>query len=126
MPAPKLRLFLRVMVEKHPLLGPGRADLLDAIDRTGSISAGAREMGMSYRRAWMHVSGLAEALGAPVVETAQGGRQGGGALLTQAGRTVLHAYRRIMRKAESAAARDLEELARSFPIRDPDEKPRRR
>lgn len=109
---PRLRLFLRVIAGERRMIGPGRAELLERIDRTGSIAAAAREMGMSYRRAWLHVEDLARQVGTPVVETAQGGRRGGGALLSEAGRTLLHAYRRMQHTAERALGPDLARLER--------------
>lgn len=106
------RLFVRVIVGNRRLIGPGRADLLDQLDRTGSISAAARAMRMSYRRAWLHIDDLSHQLGRPIVETAQGGRRGGGAVLTETGRTLLNAYRRMQKRACDAAERDLEALVR--------------
>jgi molybdate transport system regulatory protein len=108
----EVRLFLRVIVDKRRLIGPGRANLLESIDRTGSIAAAAREMHMSYRRAWLHVDDLARQIGSPVVETAQGGSRGGGAILSEAGRTLLHAYRRMQRRTERELAADLERMRR--------------
>ena len=104
------RLFLRVMDGPRRVLGPGRAELLEQIDRTGSISAAARQIGMSYRRAWLLLQSLSEQIGQPVIETAQGGRRGGGALLSERGRALLHLYRRIERTAERAVAGDLAKL----------------
>ena len=75
-------------------MGPGKADLLDAIAATGSISAAAREMGMSYRRAWMLVDTMNACFRLPLVETVKGGADGGGATLTATGWTALRAYRR--------------------------------
>lgn len=111
-PVTGCRLFLRVLDGERRVLGPGRAALLEQIDRTGSISAAARQMGMSYRRAWLLVQDLSERVGEAVVETAQGGRRGGGALLSERGRALLHLYRRIERAAESAVADDLARLDR--------------
>ena len=82
------------------MLGPGKAALLDGIARTGSISAAGREMGMSYKRAWMLVETLNAMFRAPLVESARGGAGGGGATLTETGQQVLALYRGI----EAAAA----------------------
>ncbi|MDQ1831203.1 winged helix-turn-helix domain-containing protein [Massilia scottii] len=84
-------------------MGPGKADLLDAIARTGSISAAARAMGMSYRRAWLLVDVMNRSFGAPLVRSAAGGSQGGGASVTGMGLEVLTHYR-AMQAAASAAA----------------------
>jgi len=83
-------------------MGPGKADLLDAIATTGSISGAARSMNMSYRRAWLLVDVMNRAFREPLVRSAAGGAQGGGAEVTDAGRAVLAAFRAM--EAASAAA----------------------
>ena len=88
-------------------MGPGKAELVERIDRTGSISAAARGMGMSYRRAWQLVEALNEAFREPVVETAIGGRRGGGAQVTRFGERLVARFRAMERKASSAIAADL-------------------
>ncbi|MFL6247153.1 MAG: winged helix-turn-helix domain-containing protein [Thermoanaerobaculia bacterium] len=85
------------------ILGPGKADLLDAIARTGSIRAAAGELGMSYMRAWTLVRTMNAAFRAPLVEKERGGPAQGGAQLTAAGRKVLELYRRMEEKAAKAA-----------------------
>lgn len=92
-------------------MGPGKADLLEAIARHGSISAAAREMAMSYRRAWDLVDSLNHSFGHALVETATGGKSGGGASLTSAGHDVLKRYRRMESKAGAAIERELSEFA---------------
>ncbi|MBR0551007.1 winged helix-turn-helix domain-containing protein [Stakelama marina] len=76
-------------------MGPGKADLLDAIDREGSISRAAAAMGMSYRRAWLLVDSMNRCFTAPLVETHAGGGKASGARLSDTGRTVLTLYRRL-------------------------------
>lgn len=76
-------------------LGPGRAALLRAIDRSGSISAAARELGVTYRTAWNWVDAMGRAVGTPMVRTATGGRGGGGARLTPAGQAAIEALDRL-------------------------------
>src|SRR5256885_16876967 len=76
---PKIRILIGAIVA----IGPGRADLLSAIARTGSISAAAREMKMSYRRAWLLVEAMNVAFRRALVETLTGGRSGGGARGTE-------------------------------------------
>ena len=76
-------------------MGPGKADLLDAIVRAGSISGAARLMGMSYRRAWMLVDTMNRCFVSPLVETHPGGGQSAGACLTQAGIAALADYRTL-------------------------------
>jgi molybdate transport system regulatory protein len=89
-------------------MGPGRAQLLSLIDSTGSISAAAREMGMSYRRAWQLVEAINASFNRPVVITAVGGKSGGGAAVTSFGREVVALYRTMEEKASSAIAGDLD------------------
>jgi len=76
-------------------MGPGKAELLEAIDKTGSISAAGKTMKMSYRRAWMLVDVMNRCFAQPLVLTAKGGHQGGGAILTPFGKLVLERYRQV-------------------------------
>ncbi len=80
-------------------MGPGKADLLAAIAETGSISAAARAMRMSYRRAWLLVQTINACFDPPLVEAEKGGRTGGGARLTAAGAQVLARYEDTVRFA---------------------------
>lgn len=80
-------------------MGPGKADLLAAIEETGSISAAARRMRMSYRRAWLLVHTMNECFASPLVEAEKGGASRGGARLTTAGRKVLELYLETARLA---------------------------
>ena len=105
---PKIRILIGAVVA----IGPGKADLLDAIGRTGSISAAGREMGMSYRRAWMLVNVLNASFTKPVVSTVTGGEKGGGAQLTDFGVEVLRRYRAMETTAEQAVAAKLKQFAR--------------
>ena len=89
-------------------LGPGKADLLEAIAERGSISAAAVALGMSYRRAWVLVATMNELFARPLVATSA--RRRAGARLTADGRKVLALYRRIERSSLSAARRDLDAL----------------
>jgi molybdate transport system regulatory protein len=84
-------------------MGPGKADLLDAIERSGSISAAARAMGMSYRRAWMLVDAMNRCFAEPLVETHPGGGQQAGARVTAKGREVREAYRALVARANEGA-----------------------
>lgn len=91
--------------------GPGKAELLERIRDTGSISAAGRGMGMSYKRAWSLVEALNAMFRAPVVASARGGPGGGGAVLTATGAEVLARFRALEAAARAAAADDLAALA---------------
>ncbi len=106
-PPPDPRLRLRVVFGDGAMVGPGKADLLDLIRTTGSISAAGRAMGMSYKRAWGLVEELNAAFRAPLVASVRGGAQGGGARLTPEGEAVLAHYRAIEAKAAEAGAADI-------------------
>ena len=90
---PPARLRLRLLFGEDAMLGPGKADLLERIRDTGSISAAGRGMAMSYKRAWMLVEEMNAAFREPLVDSARGGPGGGGARLTSAGGQVLALYR---------------------------------
>lgn len=109
-PALRLRLVLAPGVE----LGPGKAELLEAIRDTGSIAAAGRRMRMSYQRAWELVAALNAGFRAPLVEAVKGGPKGGGAALTPLGAEVLAAYRRIAAAAEGAASAEVARLRRDL------------
>lgn len=87
--------FLRVYLSGDGMIGPGKAALLEGIARTGSITAAGRELGMSYKRAWMLVEAMNGMFRNPVVDSVRGGPGGGGAALTDTGRRVLALYREI-------------------------------
>ena len=112
----RLGLHLRVVLADGVVIGPGRADLLQAIGEHGSISAAGRAIGMSYKRAW----DLAEAVSSRfLIETSAGGAAGGGTRLTEAGEAVLAAYRRIEVAAADAVAQELQALTALLPGRRP-------
>ena len=96
---------IRVWVEceGEKILGPGRADLLELIDRHRSIAAAAKQMEMSYRRAWQLVQAVNAAAGEPFVEATTGGAGGGGASLTPRGREAVAEYRRLVDQLARAA-----------------------
>ena len=101
---------LRVAIEPGIAVGPGKADLLDAIAETGSISAAGRRLKMSYRRAWLLVDEMNNDFATPLVQAAKGGSQGGGAALTKSGQEVLTRYRNMERLCDDAVAADLKAL----------------
>lgn len=93
------------------MLGPGKIALLKAVQDTGSISAAARQLGMSYKRAWYLLNTLTQGFRRPVLEVARGGRRGGGARLTALGEALLTHYARIEAACAAAAAPHLAALA---------------
>ncbi len=99
--------FIRVRIASVSAIGPGKADLLEAIAETGSLSAASRRLRISYRRSWDLVKSLNESFRAPLVDLIKGGARGGGAHLTGTGREVLTLYRRMESAAEDAIATDL-------------------
>ena len=105
-------IFLRVKLTKDVNLGPGKAALLEHVAETGSISAAARAMKMSYRRAWLLIDELNTCFREPIVETAKGGKGGGGsAVLTPMGVQVMKRFRAMEAKSTKAIKADLEALA---------------
>ena len=98
---------LRVLLGAAIAIGPGKADLLDAIAVAGSISAAAKRMGMSYRRAWLLVDTMNGCFSGPLVASARGGAGGGGAKLTPLGVEVLARYRDMEAKALDSLDDDL-------------------
>jgi molybdate transport system regulatory protein len=104
------RLSIRIDLGPDHRLGPGKVRLLEAIAEHGSISGGARALGMSYRRAWMLVEAMNRGFGAAVVESQAGGRAGGGARLSNLGAEIVAAYRAVEQAAEDATAAALHRL----------------
>ncbi|MDP6786721.1 MAG: LysR family transcriptional regulator [Rhodospirillales bacterium] len=103
---------LRILIGAATSLGPGKADLLEAIVRSGSISAAARAMGMSYRRAWLLVDSMNRSFRQDLVVTATGGRGGGGSRVTPFGMDILVRYRRTEATASAAVADDVAAFAK--------------
>jgi len=101
--AASLKLKIQIMRGDEIAMGPGKADLLDAIEQTGSISAAGRALGMSYRRCWMLVEVMNRCWSAPLVETSAGGTKGGGAKVTDMGQNVLGHYRALQDHMTSAS-----------------------
>jgi molybdate transport system regulatory protein len=97
------RITLRLDFDAGRRLGPGKIALLEAIRSTGSISAAARALRMSYRRDWLLVEEVNHALREPAVAAEAGGRRGGGAAVTPAGERLVGLYRTIESHARSAA-----------------------
>jgi len=99
---PQCKIKVQIYCGDEIAMGPGKADLLDTIAREGSISAAGRALGMSYRRTWLLVDVMNRCWSGPLVETAMGGKQGGGARLTDLGRAVLRQYRALQDDLEAA------------------------
>ena len=99
---------------KEIALGPGKADLLDAIRRSGTISGAARDLGMSYRRAWLLVEAMNRCFSKPLVATSPWRRKG--AALTQEGERVLELYRRIEADSLQAVKRPLASLQKLLKV----------
>lgn len=114
---------VRVDLAPAGRLGPGKIDLLEAIEETGSISAAGRSMAMSYRRAWLLVDNLNQMFRQPLVEASPGGAKGGGARLTAMGREVVAHYRAIESKALKAASLHIDALQDAIAVPDPVEPP---
>jgi molybdate transport system regulatory protein len=98
---------LRILLGSSIAMGPGKADLLDAIGAAGSIAGAARRMDMSYRRAWLLVETMNHSFRAPLVQAERGGQRGGGARLTETGHEALRRYRAMEARAQKALARDM-------------------
>lgn len=109
--AESVSIKIRLHREGEVALGPGKADLLQAIDTHGSISAAGRSMGMSYKRAWDLVNTMNNSFNEPLVHTTKGGQHGGGTKLTTLGREVLTAYRAVEKKAHASIDDELDKIA---------------
>lgn len=106
-----LKLKAQIILGDEIAMGPGKADLLDAIAQTGSISAAGRALGMSYRRTWLLVDTMNRCWKEPLVETATGGSHGGGARLTDLGKRVVHSYRDMQQMMSHCAdSKEFDEL----------------
>src|SRR5262245_56027997 len=113
----RLNLTIRVNLGEHGSLGPGQIALMEHISKHGSISSAGKEMGMSYRRAWLLVDEMNHIFREPLVEKQMGGSGGGGARLTKLGRDIVGRYRAIEGAAAMASAADLRALKASLPSR---------
>jgi molybdate transport system regulatory protein len=103
----EVKFRLRVTRGDDIAVGPGKIDLLVAIGKTGSITSAAKELGMSYRRAWLLVDTMNRCFKSPVVAAESGGRRGGGTALTPVGLEVVRRYRRLESAAAKAGAADI-------------------
>ena len=100
--SPAIKMRIRVYADDR-MLGPGKIQLLASVDRIGSLSAAAKEMGMSYMRAWNLAQELNRDPLRPMIEMSRGGRTGGSASLTSFGKKILKLYQEMDRAASKAA-----------------------
>lgn len=103
-----LKLKAQIFCGDEPAMGPGKAALLEAIEREGSISAAGRVLGMSYRRTWLLVDSMNRCWVERLVDTTPGGGAARGARVTECGRRVLAAYRALERSLLDAARTDVD------------------
>jgi molybdate transport system regulatory protein len=97
---------IRIMAGNSIALGPGKIDLLEAIQQKGSISQAAKAINLSYRRAWDMVDTMNHCFKAPLVSSSTGGKGGGGAQLTSLGNEVILLYRSMESTAEKSTQSD--------------------
>ena len=97
----------RIDFAEHSSIGPGKICLLEAIRDSGSLSQGARKLGMSYRRAWLLVESMKKTFREPVTAASTGGKDGGGMMVTEFGDTLIKNYRELERDFAALAARRL-------------------
>jgi molybdate transport system regulatory protein len=109
-------LTIRIDLGPFGYIGPGKIALMELISKHGSISAAGKEMGMSYRRAWLLVDEINQIFREPLVEKQMGGSGGGGARLTKLGRDVVGRYRAIEGAAATASAADLRAIKAALPL----------
>lgn len=107
----KPRVTLRIDLAARRAVGPGTIRLLELVEMHGSISEAGRQMRMSYRRAWLLVDSLHRSFRAPLVAARPGGKDGGGASLTEFGRAVVQHYRAVESAAQTAGSLHLEALS---------------
>lgn len=109
---PEVRFRMRIHRADTVALGPGKVDLLEAVREYGSISAAARSLDMSYRRAWLLLDELNRSLKSPATHSEQGGQSGGGCTLTPVGETIIRLYRNVEEEAQRSCAKQIAELTR--------------
>ncbi|MGI4849884.1 MAG: winged helix-turn-helix domain-containing protein [Janthinobacterium lividum] len=108
--APQASFRLRVRLGDQIAIGPGKIALLEAIGTEGSISAAAKRLGMSYKRAWDLLNTINQSLATPAIGSERGGPHGGGSVLTPEGRELVRLYRAIEVRAAQACSAELDSL----------------
>lgn len=106
----EIRVRCWVDIESVKFFGPGRAELLTLIEKSGSISKAAKAMGMSYKKAWGMIDEMNTAGQKPYVISKAGGKKGGGAELTDTGKKVVNAYNKLISKINSIVDKETELL----------------
>jgi molybdate transport system regulatory protein len=109
----------RIDFANHACIGPGKIDLLEAIRDSGSISQAARDLGMSYRQAWLLIDSVRAAFREPVTVATKGGKGGGGVALTEFGRRLVETYRALERDIAALARQRLRIVAATVAKTDP-------
>lgn len=109
----KISGMLRITGPDEPFLGPGRIELMERIAATGSINKAAKEMGMSYKKAWMMVQSLNRQATTPLIITQTGGEQGGGAQLSTAAQELMQAYQALRQRFEEFLRQETQNLLRN-------------
>jgi molybdate transport system regulatory protein len=113
--SPELKARFRIVCGGDIALGPGKVELLALLVKTGSLNEAARQLDMSYMRAWTLVNTMNECFRDPVVVAERGGKNGGGMKVTETGRRALTLYQEMESAAiDSSAAswRRLQKLLR--------------
>lgn len=105
-----IRIRPRIYIGKDIALGPGKIDLLEKVGEMRSISAAARALGIPYKRAWLLVDSLNQGFARPVVDTATGGKGGGGARLTPLGEALVERYTALEQRINAASESELQAL----------------
>ena len=100
----------RIYISDEIAIGPGKIDTLRAVGEMHSISAAARSLDVPYKRAWLLIETLNQGFGRPVVETATGGRGGGGANLTPLGHELVAAYDALEKRLNAEASDELKAI----------------
>ncbi len=103
---------MRIIQDGTIALGPGKVSLLEAVREHGSISAAARSLNMSYRRAWLLMDELNRALASPATVSEHGGQSGGGSMLTPVGEEIVRLYRGIEARAAAVCEAEIEALVK--------------
>ncbi len=103
----QLRVRCWIDIDGERFFGPGRAELLQLIQQTGSISKAAQSMGMSYKKAWAMIEGLNTQAQKPYVIAHKGGQRGGGTELTERGLAMLKAYQKLNDKLHTIVDKNM-------------------